>query len=134
MTEKTNPVGRRSARWVLTALLIVGLAGAAQAATELRLEGEDYEAYGWYNIGGVDMSAAYCSYASGGLAADGLDMPTEWIKLKLTIDHAGCYTSRIDYQSEYGDTVQLAVRILDYPAPGEELRADYILTEGYGFG
>ena len=134
MTERTNPVGRRTVLWVLTALLVVGTAGVASAASELRLEAEDFEAYGSYNVGGMDITASYCSYASGGLAVDGLDMPDEWIKLKLTIDHAGCYSSRIDYQSAYGDTAHFAVRVLDAPVPGEELRAEYVLTDGYGFG
>jgi hypothetical protein len=50
------------------------------------------------------------------------------------LSHAGCFISVIVYQSAFDDTVQLVVRLLDYPGPGEELRADYVLVDGFGFG
>jgi hypothetical protein len=121
-------------RAAFTAAVVLAMALSAGAAEDLRLEAEEFESYGSYNIGGVDIRVSYCSYASGGLAVDGLDMPGEWFKLKVTLPIGGCFTSRLDYQSAYGETTQLAVRILDYPHVGEELRADYILTDGYGFG
>ena len=116
------------------AAIILATAGHVMAASELRIEAESFEPYGSYNIGGYEIESAFCSYASQQLAVDGLDMPGEWFKLKVTFDHAGCYSTRLDYQSGYGDTVQLAVRLLDYPNVGEELRADYTLVDGYGFG
>jgi hypothetical protein len=116
---------------VAAALAVVG---SALAASELRIEGESFEPYGYYDIGGYGITVSYCSYASGALAVDGLDVPDEWFKLKVTFEAGGCYDTRLDYQSAYDDTVQLVVRLLDYPSAGEEIRADYTLINGYGFG
>ncbi|MFH1689233.1 MAG: hypothetical protein ABIE42_03215 [Candidatus Eisenbacteria bacterium] len=118
----------------IAAVLLAAVPLASHAAEALRREAEDYPTYGSYDIGGYDITESYCSYASQGLAVDGLDIPDEWFKLKVTFPSAGCYTSWIDYQSAYGDTVELAVRLLDYPTPGDELRADYVLIDGFGFG
>jgi len=132
MTDRTRSSARIAA--LATAILVFALPVSARAAEDLRLEAEEFEGYGSYNIGGSDIRATYCSYASGGLAVDGLDTTDEWIKLKVTFPRGGCFTSRLDYQSAYGDTVELVVRLLDYPSVGEELRSDYTLSGGYGFG
>jgi len=134
MIERVRSTGRRLAQMAITVILLAGVSGASLAAEGLRLEAEEFPAYGSYNIGGSDIREAYCSYASRGLAVDGLDTPDEWFKLKVTFTHGGCYSTRIDYQSAYGDTVQLVVRLLDYPVPGDEVTADYLLIDGYGFG
>ena len=134
MIERVHSSSHRLASLAIAGILMAGLSGASLAAYDLRLEAEEFEAYGSYNIGGEDIRASYCSYASGGLAVDGLDIPGEWFKLSVTFPHAGCYSSVIDYQSAYDDTVQLVVRLLDYPGPGRELRADYVLVDGFGFG
>ena len=134
MIKSVHPSGRHLAQLAVAVVLLVGLSGASIAAEDLRLEAEEFPAYGSYNIGGENIRESYCSYASGGLAVDGLDIPGEWFKLKVSFARGGCYSSRIDYQSAYDDTVQLMVRLLDYPEPMEELRADYMLINGYGFG
>lgn len=134
MSEMTRPRGGRVVEWLMVAALLYGVVGAAHAAPSLRLEAEVFEHYGWYNIGGFDISPGYCSYASGFYTAGGLDIPGEWIELEVTFTEPACYTTRIDYQSDYGDTVRMAVRILDYPSIGEELKAEYVMSEGYGFG
>ncbi len=134
MIERVHSSGRRLAQMAITVVLLAVVSGASLAAEGLRLEAEEFPAYGSYNIGGSDIREAYCSYASGGLAVDGLDIPDEWFKLKVTFTHGGCYSTRIDYQSAYDDTVQLVVRLLDYPLPGDEVTADYLLIDGYGFG
>ena len=134
MIERVCPSGRRLAQLAIAVVLLVGVPVVGQAAESLRREAEDYPSYGWYDIGGTEITDAYCSYASQGLAVDGLDVPGEWFKLKVAFTYGGCYSTRIDYQSAYGDTVGLAVRLLDYPVPGEELRADYTLYDGFGFG
>ena len=126
--------GRRLAQLAIAVLLLAGPSGASLAAEGLRFEAEEFPAYGWYNIGGEKIRESYCSYASGALAVDGLDIPDEWFKLKVSFATGGCYSSKIDYQSAYGDTVRLVVRLLDYPAAGDELRADYLLIDGYDFG
>ncbi len=74
---------------------MAGLSGASIAAEDLRLEAEEFPAYGSYNIGGEDIRESYCSYASGGMAVDGLDIPSEWFKLKVSIASGGCYSSRM---------------------------------------
>jgi hypothetical protein len=134
MNERTGvPLG--TARSAIAALLMVAaLASTAPGASELRIEAETFEPYGYYDTGGYEISVAYCSYASGALAVDGLDVPDEWFKIKVTFEVGGCYGTRLDYQSDYEDTVQLAVRLLDYPNVGDELRADYSLVGGFGFG
>jgi|GEM_PF-3256991 len=134
MIERVRSTGRRLAQMAITVILLAGVSGASLAAEGLRLEAEEFPAYGSHNIGGSDIREAYCSYASRGLAVDGLDIPDEWFKLKVTFTHGGCYSTRIDYQSAYDDTVQLVVRLLDYPVPGDEVTADYLLIDGYGFG
>ena len=134
MIEKVHPSSHHVASLGMAVVLLAGLSGASLAAEDLRIEAEEFPAYGSYNIGGEDIRESYCSYASGGLAVDGLDVPGEWFKLKVSFASGGCYSSRIDYQSAYDDTVQLVVRLLDYPVPGDELRADYVLVDGFGFG
>jgi hypothetical protein len=134
MTERLRTSGRRLAQLAIVTVLVVGVPLASDAAEELRREAEDYTAYGSYDIGGEPIRSTYCSFASGARAVDGLDLPTEWFKLKVTFPHSGCYSSRIDYQSAYGDTVLLQVRLLDCPAPGQDQRAEYTLVNGYGFG
>jgi len=134
MIERVRPSGRHLAQLAIAVLLLVSVPVVGQAAEGLRREAEEYPSYGWYNIGGMDITEAYCSYASQGLVVDGLDIPGEWIKLKVSFSYGGCYSSRIDYQSAYADTVGLAVRLLDYPVPGEEIRAEYTLYDGFGFG
>ena len=134
MLERVFTSGRALACLAIAAVLLAASPTASPAAEELRREAEDYRNYGSYNIGGDEIRESYCSYASHGLAVDGLDVPDEWIKLRVTFAYGGCYTTRLDYQSGYGDTVRLAVRLLDYPMPGDELRADYVLHDGFGFG
>ncbi len=134
MNERVHSSSRHLASLVIAGVLLAGLSGASLAANDLRIEAEEFRPYGSYNIGGEDIRESYCSYASGALAVDGLDIPDEWFKLEVTFPNAGCYSSTIDYQSAYDDTVQLVVRLLDYPVPGEELRADYVLVNGFGFG
>jgi hypothetical protein len=134
MTVQMGIFPRTAPASVLAAAMVALLAAGAFASGGLRFEAEEFEAYGSYNIGGADIAVSYCSYASGGLAVDGLDVPGEWFKLKVTISSGACYSSRMDYQSAYGDTTQLAVRLLDYPHVGDELRSDYLLVDGYGYG
>ena len=134
MFERVHPSGRRLAHLAIAVVLMAAVPLSSNAAEQLRREAEEYPAYGFYNIGGSSIRESYCSYASQGLAVDGLDVPDEWFKLKVTFPSSGCFSSRIDYQSAYGDTVGLAVRLLDYPNPGNELRADYVLVDGFGFG
>jgi len=133
MFEETRSKGAWRLQWLAAASVLLFAAGAT-AAPELRIEAESFETVGWYNIGGADIAAGYCSYASGSLTADGLDVPGEWIKLKVKFTVEDCYSSRIDYQSSYGETTRVAVSLLDYPDIGEELRSEYALTEGYGYG
>jgi hypothetical protein len=126
--------GRTRSLWPVAVVACIAVAAVASAAPELRIEAEDYEAYGSHNIGGWDIASVYCGGASGWFAVDGLDVPGEWIMLKVTFTESACFNTRLDYQASYEDTVQLVVRMLDFPAPGEELLADYSLSEGWGFG
>lgn len=134
MTERLRTSGRRLAQLAIVTALTVGVPLASNAAEELRREAEDFEAHGSYNLGGEPIRASYCSFASGALAVDGLDVPSEWFKLRVTFPSSGCFSSRIDYQSAYGDTVLLQVRLLDCPTPGQDIRAEYRLVDGFGFG
>ncbi len=134
MIERVHPSSHRLASLAIAVVLLAGLSGAGLAAEDLRIEAEEFPAYGFHNTGGEGIRESYCSYASGGLAVDGLDVPGEWFKLMVVFSYDGCYSSRIDYQSAYDDTVRLVVRLLDYPAPMEEITADYVLIDGYGFG
>jgi len=130
--------GKRSATtWVLLLIplsLFLTPAAPSSAADGVLVEGEGFTAYGSYNLGGYDILPEYCAGASGTLAADGLDEPGEWIKLAVTLPLEGCYDAVLAYQAEYGDTVNLVVRMLDTPSPGETLLSDFLLDQGYGFG
>ena len=119
---------------VLVVLALLLAAGAVNGADQIVVEGEDYESYGHNDLGGVAIGAEWCSGASGFLAAGGLDVPGEWIRLKVTFTIDGCYDSGVAYQSAYGDTVELRVRLMDAPDPGGQLLDDYMLTDGWGFG
>jgi len=119
---------------VLPLLALLLVTGAANGADQIVVEGEDYESYGYNDLGGVAIGAEWCSGASGFLAAGGLDVPGEWIRLKVTFTVDACYESEVAYQSAYGDTVELRVRLLEAPAPGGQLLDDYMLTDGWGFG
>ncbi|MFH1501556.1 MAG: hypothetical protein ABIG03_00780 [Candidatus Eisenbacteria bacterium] len=116
------------------AFVLLAISPAALAADDLFIEGEEYETYGSNDLGGVAIGTEFCSGASGFFAAGGLDVPGEWLRLKVTFPAPGCYTSTVAYQSGYGDHVQTRVRIAEAPVPGQELTADYWFTDGWGFG
>jgi hypothetical protein len=123
--------------WVLLLLplsFFLTPAPPSSAADDLIIEGEEFTAYGSNNIGGLDILPEFCSGASGYYAADGLDVPGEWIKLKVTFPFEGCYSAVLAYQAEYGDVVKLAVKMLDTPSPGQILTTSFMLDQGYGFG
>lgn len=134
MSERARPAGGRAVEWAVVAILVFGVLATAEASPDLKIEAESFEHFGSYNIGGFDISPGFCSYASGYYTADGLDVRGEWIKLEVTFAYPDCYETRIDYQSGYGDTVEMRVRLLDYPMVGEELASEYVMSEGYGFG
>ncbi len=120
---------------VFAALLAAGLAAQpAAAAGDLLIECEDFEAYGANDLGGYGLAIEYCSGASQFQAVFGLDLPGEWIKLKVTFTQSGCYRAEMAYQALYGKTVDFRVRLLDAPAPGEELESAFAFDDGYGFG
>jgi hypothetical protein len=106
----------------------------AAAANDLLVECEEFEPYGGNDLGGYTLGIEFCSGASQFQAVFGLDLPGEWIKLKVSFTEPGCYRSRMGYQSAYGETVDFRVRMLEAPAPGEEIVAPFVLDDGYGFG
>jgi len=109
-------------------------AGVASAAEDLRLEAEEFEAYGSYDLGGIPILVEYCASASGHYTADGIDVPGEWIKLKVSFVFEDDYRTELAYQAAYGDTVVMRATILDFPEPGQSVSTDYLLDNGYGFG
>ena len=129
-------MGISRAAYVMVATLVVAAlaAPAALAADDLFIEAEEFETYGYNDLGGVEIGVEWCTGANGFMAAGGLDLPGEWIRLKVTFPAEACYESEIAYQSAYGDTVRLRVRMADAPGPGQEMTSDYMLTEGWGFG
>ena len=131
-------VGKHCA--MIRAVLLVPLfflltpASPSGAAEGVLVEGEQFTDYGSYNIGGYDIRPEYCAGASGYYAADGLDLPGEWIRLRVVLPLEGCYDVVLAYQAEYGDVVKLAVKMLDTPSPGETLLSGFLLDQGFGFG
>jgi hypothetical protein len=121
-----------------TGLLVASLflfgAGTATPAEVLRVEAEEFEAYGAHDLGGLPIAVEFCASASGWYTVDWIDVPGEWIKLEVTIPQEGDYGSTLAYQATYGETVTVRTTILDYPEPGQSLEAEYALTDGYGFG
>ena len=123
-----NPVS------VLAAGLFVLWAGAASPAEGLRVEAEEFEAYGAHDLGGLPIAIEFCASASGYYTVDWIDVPGEWIKLKVTILQEGDYGTTLAYQATYGEAVTVRTTILDYPEPGQSVQTEYALTDGYGFG
>jgi len=117
----------------LAALFVLAVAVPSVGDAPVYVEGEDYLSYGWNNIGGYDIRVESCSGASQGLAAGGLDVPGEWIKLKVVFARSGCYDVHVLYQAEYEDTVAFDVKVLDTSAPGGVVAAS-LTGQGWGFG
>lgn len=119
---------------VLVAALVSLGAGAAAAAEDLRVEGEEFEAYGAHDLGGLPIATEFCASASGYLTVDWIDVPGEWIMLKVTFPHEADFESMLAYQAPYGELVVVRTTILDYPEPGQSVTSEYQLDNGYGFG
>jgi len=117
----------------LTAMLILAAAFPSAGEEPVYVEGEEYVSYGWNNIGGYDIRVESCSGASQGLAAGGLDVAGEWIKLKVVFTRGGCYDVHVLYQAEYDDTVAFDVKVFDPSAPGGVVAAS-LTGQGWGFG
>jgi hypothetical protein len=126
----------KTARAVAAAVMLVAVAltTSAWGADGVRVEGEDYNLYGSHNIGGYPISTEYCGSASQYFAADGIDLPGEWIMLEVMVEETGCYDVTVAYQSYFQNAVGLRLRVVDYPEPGQSVVSDFTLTEGYGFG
>jgi len=118
---------------VLGMAMVLLAGGRSLADTPIFVEGEEFMNYGWNNLGGADIQVQECSGASQGLAAGGLDVPREWIKLKVTFERAGCYDVHVFYQAEYGDTVAFDLKLLDGSPPGGFSSVSYDVP-GWGIG
>jgi hypothetical protein len=128
-------VGRASFLIPVLVVTFVSLgAGAAGAAEDLKVEAEEYEAYGVQDLGGLPIAIEFCASASGYFTVDWIDVPGEWIKLKVTIVHEGDYGTTLAYQAPYGELVVVRTTIMDYPEPGQSVSTEYQLDGGYGFG
>jgi hypothetical protein len=119
---------------ILATALALLVASASPAAEDLRVEAEEFPAYGSNDLGGIPILIEFCGSASEYYTADGIDVPGEWIKLKVTFTREADYRTELAYQATYGDVVTARATILDYPAPGETLSTDFTLADGYGFG
>lgn len=118
----------------VAALLILLWTAATSAADDLFIECEEFEAYGANDLGGYPIGIEYCSGASQFQAVFGLDLPGEWIRLKVSFTQAGCYRASMGYQAAYGETVDFRVRMVDAPEPGDETDSPFVFDDGYGFG
>jgi hypothetical protein len=110
------------------ALLCTAPAGAEEA---IFVEGEGFKVS--QDLGGMPITREYCTSASGHQAADGIDIPGEWIRLPLTITTAGLYDLFVAYQANDGDTVQVRLTIPGSPNEREDIVSDFTL-QGYGIG
>jgi hypothetical protein len=119
---------------LLIAAAVAAAAGGAWAAEDLRVEAEEFELYGAYDLGGLPIAIEFCASASGYYTVDWIDVPGEWIKLKVTFTQDSDYGTVLAYQAPYGELVVVRTTILDYPAPGESITTDHQLDNGYGFG
>lgn len=134
MSVTTGWGKRASVGAAAAVLLAVMLTGTAWGADAVRVEGEDFNLYDSNNLGGYPISTEYCGSASQYFAADGIDLPGEWIMLRVMVEETGCYDVTVAYQCYYLNAVGLRLRVMDYPEPGQSLVSDFTLTEGYGFG
>jgi len=115
------------------AAAVLAAAGPCLAEEMVYVEGEDFPAYDWFNKGGDPIEIVWCSGASQGQAAGGMDLPGEWIRLKVTFPRAGCYSPHVMYQAGYGDTVGFDLKLADDSSPGG-LQIASFRGEGWGFG
>jgi hypothetical protein len=115
-------------------VLFLVAAGVAPGAEDLKVEAEEFEEYGANDLGGLPIAIEFCASASGYFTVDWIDVPGEWIKLKVTFTQEADYETVLAYQAPYGELVVVRTTILDYPEPGQSLSTEYQLDDGYGFG
>jgi len=113
-------------------LLLVLVVPAASAGVTVQAEGEQF--VDSYNIGGIEISKAFCSGASEWYAADGLDVTGEWIELDIAVPITGYYQPRLGYQVEYEDSAAVRLTVIDDEVPEYTRVSDFALLEGWGFG
>jgi len=117
---------------VISILTFGFLAGAPLArANVYEVEGETYSA--WNNIGGRNIQIASCHAASGGLTADGIDVPGEWIRLQITLPGSACYEDLVGFMSYEGDTNRVRMTVLGPDSWDEAAVANFTFV-GAGVG
>lgn len=114
---------------VVLAALICAQAAAAEDA--IFVEGEGYKTY--QDLGGMMIGREYCTSASGSQAADGIDVPGEWIRLNVTFSTGGWYEPFLAYQANDADTIGMRLTIASSPRGLEDLTSDFTVR-GYGIG
>jgi hypothetical protein len=140
VTMTRSPAGRRlcgRCTGILVLALIALLAApGARAQTVVDVEAEDYTSAD--NIGGYDIQSVICSGASGGMAADGIDIVGEWIQLLVPFPKAGCYRIEVAFQGypdqENAFTASLVSggdsALLEFVGAGIGCDFEYIWDEG----
>jgi hypothetical protein len=117
----------------LALAVVMSAASPCPAEEMVYVEGEDFPAYGWLDNGGDPIEIVWCSGASQGQAAGGIDLPGEWIRLKVVFPRPGCYVPHVMYQAGYGDNVKFVLKLHDPSAPGG-LQTAAFGAVGWGFG
>ena len=106
----------------------------SQGPVQIPLPGFEAARARWQDSYNQQMGEETIRRNRSGVEIRALYTPGDWIRLEATFTERGCFDTVIDYQSAYGDTVVMMVRLLNYPSVGEELRANYVMNEGQGFG
>ena len=115
---------------VIASLLLSVVTGTA--GVTVQVEGEAY--VDTYDLGGLPFSKSFCSAASEWYAADGLDIPSEWLELEIAVPLTGHYQPLVGYQVEYQDSSAVRVTVMDEQSPEVNRVSDFSLSEGWGFG
>lgn len=124
----------RLTSWVavgaIASLLLSTVTGTA--GVTVQAEGEAF--VDTYDLGGLSFSKSFCSGASEWYAADGLDIPGEWLELEIAVPLTGHYQPLVGYQVDYQDSSAVRVTVMDERVQEVNRVSDFALSEGWGIG
>ena len=115
---------------LLLAAFCLWSAGPATAETVIQLEAENMAA--WYNTAGLAIVPVACGAARGGMAADGVDTPGEYIEWPLTLTQDLVFRDSLRTAGATGVVRNFTIQFL--PAAGGPPVATENLTTPPGAG
>jgi hypothetical protein len=112
-------------------VVLIALACAPAYAASILIEAETFSAYN--DLGGIMIYKPTCSGASGGMAADGIDVPGEWIEVQLSVAETGAYADSLRSAGNLNQESDLQITIFAGGIGGTDITSAYH-TIGSGIG